>query len=138
MESSKIILVFQNVFIFIFASLSQKSVKIFSLRFSWKFIYSKINVRWKVQNPTRFPIFLHHHLHFSLSYLKTSPKGVKLFFLTFSRKLVHIILFILGWWAQKLYFRSEIFLTSFLPWLFKSHSTISQKNISQILTKIGM
>ena len=38
----------------------------FSLRFSWKFVYDLI-LRWGVQNPTHFPIFLHLHLHFQLN-----------------------------------------------------------------------
>ena len=109
------------IFIFIFASISQKClqklVKSFSLLFSWKLPHFLI-LKWKMQKLKTFPPIFSPSFSFLPQLVKNVLKNGQKFFLRFSWKLLYILILI--WRIQKSNSFSQTFSPLFLPWLVKN------------------
>ena len=126
------------LFIFIFASISQKYpkkwVKTFSNRFSWKLPHDLILI-WIIQKSNSFSQIFSSSSSFLPWLVKNGlkKKWVKNFFLRFSWKFLYNLISI--WRIQEVNSFFQIFLwsSSFLSWLVKN--VLSQKNFSKIFMK---
>ena len=128
--SSKTAHIFSNFFIFIliFVSISQESVKnqskFLASRFSWKLVYH-LMLGWRVQKSYLFPKIFPFFASISQKSVKNASST---FFLRLSWKLACNV--DLGWRVQISYLFSVNFssLSLFLPWLLLNQSNVSQKD----------
>ena len=144
MENSNFRFIFQNffIFIFIFASISRKSlknrVKYFLLRFSWKLVYNLI-LGWRIRILGLFFKISSSSSSFLLRLVKNQSKiESKIFLFRFSWKLVYNL--ILGWRIQisGLFFKISSSSSSFLLRLVENQSKIDSKLFYSDFHEIGI